>query len=189
MEKVKLVKADSVDDLTGFTDKELRQLFGVLDLRQYSCFRDWIIMLLLLDRGIRINELVNVQMSHLDSKQLTFTIPAEVAKNRKSRTIPISIKVMKLLTELDHENKLYFEPTEYLFLTSYGDQMMHNTFRRRLYKYAEESGIERATPHMFRHTFARDYLLNGGDIFTLQLVLAHQTSLQHAVMFRWIENM
>lgn len=173
MEKVNLLKNDSVDDLTGYTEKELKKLFGVLDLRQYSCFRDKVIMLLLLDTGIRINELVNVKLSRLDKKQLTLTIPAEIAKNGKSRTIPVSIKVMKLLLELDNENKLYFEPTEYLFLTAYGDRMITNTFRRRLYKYAKESGVARATPHMFRHTFARDYLVNGGDLFTLQLILDH----------------
>ncbi|WP_083964274.1 tyrosine-type recombinase/integrase [Shimazuella kribbensis] len=173
MEKVKLLKSDSVDDLTGFTEKELKKLFGVLDTRQYSCFRDKVIMLLLLDTGIRINELVNIEIQHLDVKQLTLTIPAEIAKNRRSRTIPVSRKIMKLLLELHKENKSYFEPTDYLFLTAYGDQAIPDTFRRRLYVYAKEAKVKRATPHMFRHTFARDYLLNGGDIFTLQLILDH----------------
>ncbi|MCH5586030.1 site-specific integrase [Shimazuella sp. AN120528] len=162
-----------MDDLTGFTDKELKKLFGVLDTRQYSCFRDKVIMLFLLDTGIRINELVNVEIQHLDVKRLTFTIPSEIAKNRRSRTIPVSRKMMKLLMELHEENKSYFEPTEFLFLTAYGEQMITSTFRRRLYKYAKEAGVKRATPHMFRHTFARNYLLNGGDIFTLQQILDH----------------
>ncbi|MBH8603676.1 tyrosine-type recombinase/integrase [Thermoactinomyces sp. CICC 10522] len=173
MAKIKPLRKDTIDDMTGFTEKELKALFSVLDTRQYSNFRDKVIMLLLLDTGIRINELVNVQISHLDVKRLTLTIPAEIAKNRKSRTIPVSRKVMKLLLELHEENKQYFEPTEFLFLTAYGDQMLADTFRRRLWKYAEEAGIERATPHMFRHTFARDYLLAGGDVFTLQLILDH----------------
>jgi integrase/recombinase XerD len=173
MEKIKPLRKDSVDDMTGYTEKEIKALFSVLDVRQYSGFRDKIIMLLLLDTGIRINELVNVQISHLDVKRSTLTIPAEIAKNRKSRTIPVSRKVMKLLLELHDENKQYFEPTEFLFLTAYGEQMIPDTFRRRLWKYAQEAGVERATPHKFRHSFARDFLMNGGSVFALQLILDH----------------
>ena len=83
MEKIKLLKSDSVDDLRGFTEKELKNLFGVLDTRQYSGFRDKIIMLLMLDTGIRINEVCNIRIQYLDRNRLTLTIPAEVAKNRK----------------------------------------------------------------------------------------------------------
>jgi integrase/recombinase XerD len=173
MEKIKLLKSDSVDDLTGFTDTEIKKLLGAVDTRQYSGFRDKIIMLLLLDTGIRINELVNIRIEHLDTKRLTLTIPAEVAKNRKSRDIPVSRKVMKMITELHEENKQYFDEQDYVFLTAYGEPMIPDTFRRRLWKYAEEAGVERATPHMFRHTFSREYLLNGGDIFTLQRILDH----------------
>lgn len=173
MEKIKLLKSDSVDDLRGFTEKELKKLFGVLDTRQYSGFRDKIIMLLMLDTGIRINEVCNIKIQHLDRNRLTLTIPAEVAKNRKSRTLPVSRKVMKMMVELHEGNKEYFDEQEHVFLTAYGEPMIPDTFRRRLWKYAEEAGVERATPHMFRHTFARDYLLNGGDLFTLQIILDH----------------
>lgn len=172
-EKIKLLKTNGVDDLRGFTERELKALFSVLDVRQYSGFRDKIIMLLMLDTGVRINEMVNIRITDLDPKRLTLTIPAEVAKNRKSRTIPVSRKVMKLLLELHEENEEYFGEQEYIFLTAYGEPMIPDTFRRRLWKYADSAGIERATPHMFRHTFAREYLLNGGDIFTLQIILDH----------------
>jgi integrase/recombinase XerD len=173
MEKIEPLRKDSVDNMTGYTEKEIKALFSVLDVRQYSGFRDKIIMLLLLDTGICINELVNVQSSHLDVKRSTLTVPAGIAKNRKSRTIPVSRKVMKLLLELHDENKQYFEPTEFLFLTAYGEQMIPDTFRRRLWKYAQEAGVERATPHKFRHSFARDFLMNGGSVFALQLILDH----------------
>lgn len=173
-ENIKLMKMDEDEDsLEGFTNAELKRLFGVLDTRQFSHYRDKVMFLLLLDTGIRVNELVNVKITWLDQKQLTLTVPAEISKNRKARDIPVTRKVMKMLLELHEETKEYFGETEYLFLTAYGDLMTADAFRRRLWKYAKKAGLKRATPHMFRHTFARDYLLNGGDVFTLQRILDH----------------
>lgn len=172
-ENIKLIKTDECDSLRGFTESELKRLFGTLDTRQFSNYRDKIMFLLLLDTGIRVNELVNVKISWLNLKQLTLTIPAEIAKNRKARDIPLSRKVMKLLLELHEETKEYFGETEYIFLTAYGDTMNTDSFRRRLWKYAKKAGLKRATPHMFRHTFSREFLLNGGDVFTLQRILDH----------------
>jgi integrase/recombinase XerD len=172
MEKIKLLKTDD-DNLRGYTEKELKKLFGVIDTRQFSGYRDKVIMLLMLDTGMRINEVANVKTQNIDQKRMVITVPAEIAKNRKSRTIPISRKVMKMLLELHAENKQYFEESDYVFLTAYGEPIQPDTFGRRIYQYGKEAGLERATAHMFRHTFARDYLLNGGDLFTLQIILDH----------------
>lgn len=174
MENIKILRSDTVDDVNGFTEQEMKALMGVLDTRKYTGYRDKIIILLLLDTGIRISELANLRIDQLDHKNLTMFIPPDVAKNRKGRTVPVSRKVMKMLLDLHEENKEYFESQEHIFLTAFGDPIIPDTFRRRLARYKEEANIEKATPHMFRHTFARDYILNGGDLFTLQLIIGHK---------------
>lgn len=102
----------------------------------------------MLDTGIRINEVCNIRIQHLDRNRLTLTIPAEVAKNRKSRTLPVSRKVMKMMVELHEENKEYFNEQEHVFLTAYGEAMIPDTFRRRLWKYAEEAGVASDSAHV-----------------------------------------
>ncbi|WP_420490850.1 tyrosine-type recombinase/integrase [Neobacillus drentensis] len=48
-----------------------------------------------------------------------------------------------------------------------------DAFRRRLNRLKGKLNIPKLHPNMFRHTFARNYVLNGGDIFTLQRILDH----------------
>ncbi|QRG67717.1 tyrosine-type recombinase/integrase [Brevibacillus choshinensis] len=66
---------------------------------------------------------------------------------------------------------------EYIFLTAFGDPLTPNIFSRRLKQYAMKGKISgiRVSPHTFRHTFAKYYILNGGDPFSLQNILGHST--------------
>lgn len=174
MANINIVKTDGVDDVNGFTEDEIKSLLDAVNLRRYSGFRDKTMMLLMLDTGIRVHEVANIKIQMLDKKRMTLTIPAKVAKSRRARTIPVSRKLMSMLLELHEESEEYFGSQENIFITSFGDPIREDTVRRQVTKYAKIAGVKRATPHMFRHTFARDYILNGGDIFTLQIILDHK---------------
>jgi integrase/recombinase XerD len=171
--RVKLLRTDHTTPKMGLSEKEVKQLLSVLDKRTYTGFRDYVIILLLIDCGLRINELCHLELDHFDLKQSTVTVPSHISKNRKSRVLPITRKVLKLIFELHEENKKFFDESNFLFLTYYGDQMESDTFRRRLNTYSKKTGLNELHPHRFRHTFAKDYLLSGGDIVTLQLLLGH----------------
>lgn len=74
------------------------------------------------------------------------------------------------------ENKSFFGNDDYVFLSAYGDQLPSDTVRKRLTRYGEQAGISgdvRVSPHTFRHYFCKTYLLNGGDLFTLQRIVGH----------------
>lgn len=58
-------------------------------------------------------------------------------------------------------------------MNAYGEDFTADAFRRRLNRLKQKLNIPKLHPHMFRHTFARNYVLNGGDIFTLQRILDH----------------
>jgi integrase/recombinase XerC/integrase/recombinase XerD len=61
------------------------------------------------------------------------------------------------------------------FLTLDGYPMSYNALRLMMTRLAARSGVERLHAHLLRHTFAVNYLVNGGDLFTLQQILGHTT--------------
>ena len=67
--------------------------------------------------------------------------------------------------------------SDYLFLTRSGEALTTNRIETIIEDYGRKAGIVgvRCSPHTFRHTFAISYLRNGGDVFTLQQILGHET--------------
>lgn len=172
VEGISLMRVDE-DTFEPLTDEEIERLLGSPNTREYAQFRDLVIMYLMLDTGMRISEICNLELQDIDFKTRAIILPAHKNKNRKPRIMPLSNHVVKLLLELVTENKAHFD-TNYVFLSNYGTQYNPNSFRRRLLIYKEKAGIEkRVSPHLFRHMFCRNYILNGGDIFTLQRIAGH----------------
>jgi integrase/recombinase XerD len=64
-----------------------------------------------------------------------------------------------------------------LFVNSLGEQLLHFAITARMHDYGEKAGItgKRVSPHTLRHTFAVNWLLNGGDTLSLQRLLGHTT--------------
>ena len=66
--------------------------------------------------------------------------------------------------------------TDYLFCDEYGRMLTENALRLAIMHYNHSRGVEKTSIHLFRHTFARKYLVDcGGNVFTLQKLLGHAT--------------
>jgi integrase/recombinase XerD len=126
-------------------------------------------MILLLDSGVRANELLSLRAEDVDFQTRFITLGGEQNKNRKPRFVPISAHTVKLLLQLINENKKHFS-TDRIFLSSYGEPLGQNHFNKRLKYYGAKAGIEgkKVTAHVYRHTWAKNMTLNGCDAFTLQ---------------------
>lgn len=174
-EKIKPPRVDETDK-NIFTDEQLSALLNAPDTSTYVGFRDITLMMLLADTGLRINEALRLVTSYFDFSARCIRLPGALNKNRKPRIVPMSAAVIREVLRLIEETQAYFD-TNYVFVSVYGDPLKADHFRKQLKKYAEIAGIDTkttsVTPHRFRDYFITNYLVNGGDLFTLQRIVAH----------------
>lgn len=171
-QNLQLMRAEE-DTVQPLTEDELRRLLRAPDQRYYAQFRDYVLMVLMVDTGMRINEICSLELQDVDLLGRRIVLPASKNKNRKSRILPLSAQTVKLLKQLMKETADHFD-TEYVFVTYYGSKLNEKTVHKSMLKYAEKAKIEkRVSPHILRHNFAKMAALNGMDVFTLQRILGH----------------
>jgi len=156
--------------------EQLKKLFSALDKSTPLGARNYCILALLLDTGLRISELANIKMTDFDSMM---TILKVKGKGQKERVVPISKFARKGLTKyLQHYRPhLYQGESLFLFPKSDGNHISNNCVQqesRRLAKKAGLSGVQ-VSPHVFRHTFATMYLRKGGQSLALKEILGHES--------------
>lgn len=152
---------------TKAADTERRKSF---QMRRPTAGRDRAIVLLLLETGIRLGELARLKIEDVNLEAGEVHIhPYRSGKKSKPRTIPIEKGCKKALWHYRINQRADALPGEPFF------PMAAHTVQTLFRRIEARSGIANVHPHRFRHTFAIQYLRNGGDIFTLQRVLGHST--------------
>ncbi|WP_157721956.1 tyrosine-type recombinase/integrase [Tumebacillus avium] len=174
VQDVKLQKVDN-DKIMAFTTEQIKKLLAIPDRSSFSGFRDYVLMMMLLDTGLRIGELLGLSKDDIDFEELVLTVPWDKAKTRKMRSIPFSKKIGKLLAELMQENQDFGANVKKLFYSAYGNELSVNSIDERLHEYGKQAKLEgvRVSAHTFRHTFAVHWIKSGGDPFSLQKILGH----------------
>ena len=174
MKNIRPLREDEVEEVPGISDDDLSRILAHCDETTFAGFRDRVIILLMIDTGLRPYEATSLTIDRIDEKAGIIIVPSEIAKNRKWREVPISREVVRELLQLYEESQQYFGDTDgRIFMNAYGDPFTDDSFRKRLSRIRKKLGIDRLHPNQFRHTFARKYLLNGGDLFSLQRILDH----------------
>lgn len=170
------MKSIKVDDapVETYTDDELRVLLKKPNLRKctFAEYRNWVITNLFFSTGIRQRSLLYLKVKDIDfDNQL---LHVNVTKNRKPLIVPLSTTMTQILKEyLTHRQ--HKNDDEYLFCTSYGSQMTKGNLYHNLYEYNKARGVERTGIHRYRHTFAKQWILNGGNVVSLSKILGHSS--------------
>jgi len=139
-------------------------------------------ILVLLDCGLRVSELVGVQLQDIDWADQTIRV---LGKGNKERVVPFGQGTKSALTAwLTKRASL---ETESLWCNHYGEPMRRWRVRDMLTDRGAKAGITgvRCSPHTLRHTCAVSYLRAGGDLLTLQRLLGHSSV---AVTQRYLES-
>jgi integrase/recombinase XerD len=133
--------------------------------------RNKAIIYLLLDTGIRASELCNLRIHNMNARNRSITV---MGKGKKERTIPFSARTGQVLWRYLAQRK-GDSAADYLFVTEQGRKMERTRILRILTVIGRRAGVHGANVHRFRHTFAINYLRNGGDAYSLQMMLGHST--------------
>ena len=170
---IPLYKAEETVKET-YSDAELSVLLKKPDIRKatFAEYRDWVIINFLLNCGSRAATVRAIQIRDVDlDGGMVFY---RHTKNRKAQVIPLCSAMVAILREyLRHRGG---EAADYLFCTETGSQLTENGLRQSIARYNTRRGVQKTSIHLFRHTFARKYLIDcGGDAFTLQKLLGHST--------------
>ncbi len=175
MEKLKIPKVPR-KVIATFTPEQIEKMIKQLDLNKQRTFRDYTIILLLLDTGIRLSELANLRIEDVDFKQSCLLV---TGKGSKERIVPIGTQVRRQLWRYSSafRPEPYLSENTNLFLTTSGNPLKRGAIRLMISRLGVRAGISgvRCSAHTFRHTFAKQYLMQGGDIFSLQRILGHSS--------------
>ncbi|RXT03555.1 integrase [Ammoniphilus sp. CFH 90114] len=176
-EAVPLLKTDK-SEINAFSKEELAQLLRTPNKSTFVGFRDYVLMIALLDTGCRISELLSINEESVDFEDGVIYIGASKAKTRFGRPVPVSPKTIDLIKNLIKENRILEDrDNTAIFITVSGNRLTDSDARRILSTYGKKANIKhvRVSPHTMRHTFAKHYILSGGDPFTLKEILGHST--------------
>lgn len=154
-----------------FDDSQVQALLDACDLRTHLGYRDYTIMLLLLDTGIRLSELCELEMEDIHRNYIRV-----FGKGSKEREVGIHPETAQHLWKyVNRFRRAHSEEERHVFLNRYGKPLTDSGVAQAIADAGKRAGIEgvRISPHTFRHTYATMYLDNGGDVYKLSRTLGH----------------
>jgi integrase/recombinase XerD len=157
-------------------DADVKKLLSSFDKSYYAEHRDYLVIMLILDTGMRLGECLKLTSDEIDMDERAITIPADLTKGRKSRCVFFSQKTARdLRSWLRFKDR--YSGTKYLFpVKSSGLPVKLATFEANFRRYLTRTGIKAdASPHTLRNNFAKRCLMNGMDIYTLSRILGHSS--------------
>ena len=159
------------------TDAEFQKLIKSLDCTKFHEMRDFLIINLIFDTGMRLSETLHLTINDIDLLRRTILIPADLTKSRRDRVVFYSPQMAKLLQRwLKFKDTM--QETEILFPTQRTNTFISNpNFERNFRGYLKKAGIKKyVTRHGLRNNFARRFLLNNGSLVVLSKILGHSSS-------------
>lgn len=156
----------------------IEEVDNLLDIKLDTPFdyRNKAMLELMYSSGLRVSELINLELSDID---LNNNYVRCFGKGSKERIVPIGEYSSKYLSIYINEyrdsmKKGYY--TEKIFLNNHGKEMTRQGFFKIIKKIAKDKDINKnITPHMLRHSFATHLLNNGADLRTIQVMLGHSS--------------
>ena len=158
-----------------YTEDELSLLLKKPDLKtcSFSEYRNWVMTNYFLSTANRLETVRNLLIKdiHFDDNEIYL----RHVKNRKPYTIPLQKDLRKILIEyLEYRHG---EPDDYLFCNENDDKkpLSNESIKTAISRYNLKRGVSKTSVHRYRNTFAKFWIINGGDLIRLQKILGHKS--------------
>jgi len=154
-----------------FAEDQINALLASCNQKTELGYRDYTIMLLLLDTGIRVSELCGLQLQHIHKDYIRV-----FGKGRKEREVGLHSDTAKHIWKYVHMfRRCADESEQHVFINRYGKPLTASGVAQLLVDIGKRAKVEgvRMSAHTFRHTFAVMYLKNGGDVYSLSRLMGH----------------
>ncbi|MDF1496308.1 tyrosine-type recombinase/integrase [Caproiciproducens sp. CPB-2] len=156
------------------SDEAFVNLIKSFDMSKFHEYRDCTICQLLIDTGMRLGETLLIKLTDMDMLRRSIYLQPENTKSKKGRMVFYSAEMGKIIKRwLQFKDR--YRDSEYLFCTNNGKPLAISNFEKNFRDYTQSVGIKKAHPHMLRNNFAKRFLMNGGDIYTLSRILGHSS--------------
>ena len=163
--KKSLPKTLSIEEIDKLLDIKLKDAFS---------YRNKAMLELMYSSGLRVSELVNVNIHDIDTSNCIIRI---MGKGSKERIVPLgdyAIRYIEIYLREYRERLVKKELNDYLFLNNHGKKMTRQGFFKILKQIAKEKNIKTEfSPHTLRHSFATHLLNGGADLRSIQEMLGH----------------
>ncbi|MFC1893889.1 tyrosine-type recombinase/integrase [Chloroflexota bacterium] len=163
--------------INSFNAEQIASLAAACQRENGNGYRNLAMLLLMLDCGLRVSEMVSIDVTDVDLGEGSIRVRS--GKGAREIVVPVGSVVQKLLWKYINQSRPQpiSKKITKLFLSCDGLPLTRSGVQQMLRRCGRRAGIVgvRCSPHTLRHTFAKNYLLNGGDTFSLQKILGHSS--------------
>ncbi len=156
------------------TERDVEELLAAPDPQDPIGFRDKVMLELIYACGLRVSELIALELPEVNLRQGVVRV---TGKGSKERLVPMGEVAQDWLVRYLRQGRVLLQGdvgSEILFPSKRGTRMTRQTFWYRIKHYAQLAGINKPlSPHTLRHAFATHLLNHGADLRVVQLLLGH----------------
>ena len=161
----------------SMAESDVEKLLQAPDLESDYGLRDRCMLELMYSSGLRVSELVSLQLNQVNSR---LGLVRLVGKGSKERVVPVGEEALHWLTRYLEQARPGLQglkaASDALFLSSRGSAITRQAFWQNIKKNLQKAGVKTTfSPHSLRHAFATHLLNHGADLRTVQMLLGHSS--------------
>lgn len=166
-----------------YTDEEIGLLLVKPKGKNWVEYRNWTMVNYFFATGQRLSTVINIKVQHLDLEHKRVLLWWN--KDKIQKYMPLSTAITKILKEYIYVSDL--QAQDFLFPDCNGTQLSKRGIEDAIKEFNLSRGVKKHSIHLFRHTFAKNYIVNGGSPVKLQKLLNHKTleqSMQYVRLYK-----